>query len=80
MTFAGEINEGIKDLDQDDRDRMFLFNRTLTNFDESTDNARYFIDQSQHGEIDADAQIKLQELRGKLREQIPQDATYRWVI
>ena len=77
MTFAGEINEGMKDLDQDDDNRMFLFNRTLTNFAESMDNARNFIDQSPDGEIDADAQIKLQELRGKLREKIPQDATYR---
>ena len=56
---------------------MFLFYRTLTNFNESLENARNYIDQSQDGEIDGDAQVKLQELRVKLRQTVPEGATYR---
>ncbi|XP_072023467.1 NACHT and WD repeat domain-containing protein 2-like [Amphiura filiformis] len=76
----GEIVQGLKDLDPNQPNRMFLFNRTLSNFNESQPNARNFIDQSQDGEIDGDSQLKLQELRLDLRKKMPEDAMYRYKL
>ena len=67
-------------MDQDEINRVFMFNRNLSSFDESLKNARYYIDQTPDGDIDGDSQIKLGDLKNELKKIMPEQASHRYDV
>lgn len=74
---SGEIVEGLEDMPETDNHRCYVFNRYLTNFNESQSHAVKYID-FQNGRVDADSQSRLGTVRDLMKTKIAASNYHRY--